>query len=903
MSLIMKRTPGLLSLLAAFVLASSAAATAVTVGSDPAPAAKGVLGSAPPTLRLGDAVRPTHANLELTVVPDRDSFSGSVDFDIEIKSATSLLWLNASELDIRSAAFVVAGRTAAAKILPGGDDFVGFAFDAPLAAGAGRLRVMFTGKFAKVDTRGLFTQKDAENWYAYSQFEATDARRAFPCFDEPSFKIPWQLTLHVKKDHLAVSNTPVLSQADEDGGMKRVVFAETKPLPSYLVALGVGPFDVVDAGRAGKKSTAIRMIVPKGKAAQARYAVETTGPILELLEAYFGTPYPYEKLDNLAVPTTVGFGAMENAGLITYSSNLMLSLPGDSSIRFRRAYASVAAHEMAHQWFGDLVTMAWWNDVWLNESFATWMAGKMMERWKPEWGGLINKVEGRSESMQGDTLVSARRIRQPIETKNDIANAFDNISYGKGGAVLSMFESFLGEEKFQTGVRAYLKKHAFGNATSSDFLAALGSVGGPQVGPSFSSFLDQAGVPLVTAELRCSAGAPARLALSQKRFLPLGSKGSAAQLWQVPVCVKYGVSGPEARACTLLTAESAEIALGTTPGCPGWVLANEGEAGYFRTLYRGQLLQKLVRDQGKALTVPERMGVLGDIHALVQSGELAMADALALVPVFASDPSPQIVNLTAELVESLDDHLVSEETRPRYIQFIQKTFGARARALGLTSRPGENDDTRLLRVSLIGLVGGIAEDAELVKAADLQARRWLDDRQGVDPEMIPNVLTLAARAGGRDLFVRYLAEARKTQDRRERRRLLSVLGAFREAALAKEAFALVLQPTFDQRESFAVINEALGDRSTRTQAYDFVKQNFDALVARTPEASRGGLVRVGNRFCSEPQRADVESFFAKRTEGYEGGPRNLAQTLESISLCAAVRGPEEESVTKFLAAN
>ena len=891
------------SLVGAAGFAAVLCVSGLTAVAEPAEIDKGVAVSAPPTLRLGVGVRPTHGSIDLTIIPERDSFTGSVDLDVETKTATALIWLNAADLDVRSATFTGSGRTAAARIIPGGDEFVGFGFELPLPVGAGRLHVAFTGKFAKVDTRGLFTQKDGDDWYAYSQFEATDARRAFPCFDEPSFKIPWQLSLHVKREHLAVSNTPMLSQSDEEGGMKRVVFAETKPLPSYLVALGVGPFDVVDAGRAGKKSTPIRIIVPKGKAAQAQYAVESTGPLLELLENYFGTPYPYEKLDNLAIPTTVGFGAMENAGLITYSSSLMLSLPEDVSIRFRRSYASVAAHEMAHQWFGDLVTMAWWNDVWLNESFATWMAGKMIERWKPEWGGAISKVANRSGSMQGDTLISARKIRQPIESKNDISNAFDGISYGKGSAVLSMFESWMGEEKFRTGVQAYLKKHAFGNATSDDFLSALGSVGGPQIGPAFSTFLDQAGVPLVTAELHCQAGVPARLALSQKRFLPFGSKGSAAQTWKVPVCVKYGAIGPEARACTLLTSESADLTLGTAPSCPGWVLANDGEAGYFHTSYRGDLLQKLVREKGKALTVPERIGVLGDIHALVQNGEVSMGDALALVPAFAQDSSRQIVMATVDLVASLDDHLVSDEVRPRYVRFIEKTFGETARGLGLASRPGETEDTRLLRVGLVGLVGGTAEDPALVKEGGLRARRWLDDRQSVEPEMINAALLLGVRGGGRELFDRILAEARKTQDRRERRRLLSALGGFRDPAILKDALALVLHGGFDQRESFSIVWEALDDPRTRVQAYDFVKKNFDALVAKTPKAARGSLARVGSSFCDESHRADVESFLKSRVASFDGGPRNLAQSLEGISLCAAVRSRQEESVSKFLSAN
>ncbi len=256
----------------------------------------------------------------------------------------------------------------------GGSDYVRLTFQRNLSPGPWFLILEYGGRVESKDTEGIFRQKEGGDWYAFSQFEAIYARRAFPCFDEPSFKTPWQLTIHVPKGSIAVSNTPVASEtADPDGG-RTFAFAPTKPLPSYLVAFGVGPFDVVNAGTAGRNRTPIRMIVPKGHAAEARWAAETTGPILEVLEDYFGIPYPYEKLDDLAIPQTVGFGAMENAGLITYSSSLLLAKPADETIAQRRRYASVCAHETAHQWFGDYVTTAWWDDIWLNEAFATWMA-------------------------------------------------------------------------------------------------------------------------------------------------------------------------------------------------------------------------------------------------------------------------------------------------------------------------------------------------------------------------------------------------------------------------------------------------------------------------------------------------------------------------------------------------
>jgi len=318
----------------------------------------------PPKLRVSDNVQPIRYAVDLTVVPDRDTFRGAVDISIDIRTPAPIIWLNASDLEIESANFRSAsGASAKAAILPGGKDFAGFSFDHPIS-GHGVLHVAYKGKISRNSSAGLFQLKQADQWYVFSQFEPTDARRAFPCFDEPSFKVPWQLTLHVPKDNVAVANTPQLSRTDEPDGMQAVKFKESKPLPSYLVALAVGRFDIVDAGKLGK--TPLRIITPHGKGPNAKYAAEAIPQLLKLLENYFGIPYPYEKLDSIVMP--ISNFAMENAGLITYGETSLLAKPEEDSINRQRGCAIVTAHEMAHQWFGDLVTTAWWDDIWLNEA-------------------------------------------------------------------------------------------------------------------------------------------------------------------------------------------------------------------------------------------------------------------------------------------------------------------------------------------------------------------------------------------------------------------------------------------------------------------------------------------------------------------------------------------------------
>ncbi|HXU82465.1 MAG TPA: M1 family aminopeptidase, partial [Polyangia bacterium] len=471
------------------------------------------------------------------------------------------------------------------------------------------------------------------------------------------FKIPWQLTLDVPDKALAFANTPQAAERALGAGTKRVTFAQTRPLPSYLVAFAVGPFEIVDAGKAGRKPTPVRIIVPKGKTEEAAYAVKTTGEVVKRLEDYFDIPYPYEKLDHIAVPQKGG--AMENPGLITYGTGTILGRPGEKNIGLERGYLSIAAHELGHIWFGDLVTTSWWDDIWLNEAFATWISAKIVHEIHPEWQSDAGRVQSRNGVMRGDALASARRIRQPIESKNDIANAFDGITYQKGAAVIEMWENFFGPEKFRDGVRRYLKKHADGNATAHEFLTDVeGETNQPVLAAGFATFLDQPGYPLVKASLECSKGQPAKVTLSQKRYRALGTAGLPDQSWLVPVCVRH----PGGRTCQLLTDKPAEVVLENTgKGCPAWVLPNAGGVGYYRTDYQGDLLKKVLADGGKALTVPERLSVLGDVQALVTAGTLPAGQALELVPALARDFNRFIVGATAGIIGGLSDHYVPDD--------------------------------------------------------------------------------------------------------------------------------------------------------------------------------------------------------------------------------------------------
>ena len=855
------------------------------------------LAQQPPQLRLPTTVAPVRYTADLTIVPSQDTFSGAIDIALNVRDATPLIWLNATDLTIQTASLTVGGNALAARVVQGGADFVGFAFEQPVPMGDAALHVVYTGKMSSRSSSGIFRNKVAGEWYAFTQFEAIDARRAFPCFDEPSFKVPWEIAVHVKREHMALSNQPAVSETDEADGMKAVRFALTRPLPSYLIAMAVGPFDAVDAGRAGAKKIPLRIITPHGMAGQAKYAAEVTGPILDTLEAYVGIPYPYDKLDSIAVPLMGG--AMENAGLITYAQTLILARPSEDSLERQRSYASVSAHEMAHMWFGDLVTAAWWDDIWLNEAFATWMSNKTLEKWKPEWHTELSKATGTERAMSSDSLVSARRIRQPIESKGDIANAFDTITYEKGAAVISMFEHWLSVDTFRAGIRHYLSEHAYGNATAADFLAAESAAAGRDIAPAFSRFLDQPGVPLVLGEVKCGVGGePSTLKLAQRRFLPLGSPAAPFETWQIPVCVRYGDSG-QGSLCTLLAQTNDSVAFPAGQPCPSRVLLNDGETGYYRALYRGN-----AGGGEKDLSPVERVGLVGDAAALLRGGALPASHALRTAARFANDPTRQVVSTTIHMVSGIGYNMVPAEMKPNYQRFVSKVYGSRAHELGWTPKPGETDDAHLLRPELVQFVANDGADAALGAEAVRLATKWLEDRSGIAPGMLNTVLATAAAHGDRALYDRMTAALPKTTDPADRRSLLGGMAAFRDPAIIKADFGLVMNGEVDFREGAGLIFGALQYPETRAIPFEVVRDNYDPLISKLPGGLLGDfaayLPMVGRAFCDEGHRDEVAAFFKDRSAKATGGPRILAQTLESIDQCIAVRKAQEPSVAEFL---
>lgn len=875
-------------------------------------AADGAAASAPgANLRLGDAVAPVQYRGELTLDPTRDAFDGAMVIDVELREPTARIRLNAVGIEVRRATFTMGDDTWEAAASSDGEDVIAFDLQRTVAPGAGTLAIEYRGQIANNDVRGVFRQQVGDDWYIYTQFEAIDARRAFPCFDEPHFKVPWQLTIHAPEGMMALSNTPeetapsaetAAGDAAAAGkGMRTHRFARTRPLPSYLVAFAVGPFEAVDMGRVGRGRTPARIVVPRGRTGDARYAAAITGELLALLEDYFDAPYPYAKLDSIAVPQFAG--AMENAGLITYSAERILSSPALETDAFRRAYAGTAIHEMAHHWFGNQVTMAWWDDLWLNESFATWMSAKLMARWNPAWDGDVHKDARTTGSMRADSLMSARQIRQPITAQHDIFNAFDAISYGKGSAVLAMFERWVGEDQFRRGVRAYLDAHTWGTATVDDFLSAIAGASTPEAPRALRTFLDQAGVPALSIELSCAQGKPPAVELAQERYLPMGSAGSSTdRTWEVPVCVKYG-AGQVHEQCTLMREETATLVLDQAGRCPDWVLGNAGATGYYRVAYGGAMQEALLGAGWKHLSVVERVRLVDDMEALVAAGKMEMGPALALLPGLLEDDggdgSAYVVRRAVALVAGVERGLLPAALAPNFARFARATFGARALALGWQPRQDEGEAIRALRLALLELVALQGGEPALVDAATAMTRTWLDERSGVDPEVLDLVLATAVRHGDSTLHARVEQAMLATDDSGQRRALIRALAQAVEPARVRQNLALYDAGKLDPREARALVLAPMSDPGVRDIAYGFFKEKYDSLEARLPYMGLMVLGHVADAFCDQAHLDDVEAFFGPRAAGMPGGPRELSQALERIRLCTVSRAAQQPSVEAF----
>ncbi len=853
----------------------------------------------PPQLRLPDSVRPVRYALDLTLLPAEPTYSGTVTIDLDVREAVRQVWLHAQDLQVTQARVLINGRTLEARAVTASEGRLGVLLPEPLGTGPAQLVLSFTGRADRERSQGLYAVEEGGEPYLYTFFEPIDARRAFPCFDEPGFKVPWSLRFTVKQEHVALANHAIVSEEPLSGGLKRVTFAESRPMPSYLVAFVVGPFELVDAGTVGRAHVPLRFIVPRGRGPETAYAASVTPRLVTLLEDFFDQTYPYEKLDVAVVPHF--WGTMEHPGIVALGQPLTLIRPGEETLQRRKSYVNIAIHELAHYWFGNVVTCRWWDDVWLNESLTTWLDHEITGRFDPAWEfALEGQANSAAFALETDSLTTSPAVRKPITTNDDIIGSFDNgTTYSKGASLLAMLQGWLGAERLRDALRTHVSKHAWGVTDSNGFLATLGESLGPDAARVFRGYVDQPGVPRVSASLQCTPGAAPRLKLAQERFLPAGSTGSTTQTWDIPVCVRAGKGKDATRTCSVLSSATGELEL-PLQGCPSWLLLNAGGTGYYRASYSREQLAQLLSAPPGTLSTPERLALLADVKAAVDRGDVPLGEAMKLVPPTAADPHRLILQRGAQLLSDIKAERLPEADRTRYRAWLRETYGPRARAMGWTPKPGEGDDVKPLRSMLLGLAAMGGQDPALVQEGSRLGRAWLADRKAVHPEVAWSALRIAARGGDKALFDTVLSQARAAKDRNERTRLLGTLGVFRDPALVQEALALVAGDAFDVRETMSILYTAFYTPESRSQAWAFYRSHFDALSSRMRSDELNGLIEMVGDLCDEPLRAEAEAFLRPRVEKIEGGPRSLARALESMQLCIASERRNQPSVREFI---
>jgi cytosol alanyl aminopeptidase len=624
---------------------------------------------APPQFQLPDSAYPRRYAIELTIDPSQESFQGVATIDLQLTERLPFVWLNGTGITVQQAVLRAGGETTPARVVYARDEFIGFALGQPAGPGPAQLEVRYQAALSDKSTVGAYRRQSEGEWYAFTTFTAIEARRAFPCFDEPRYKTPWQLTLHVKREHVALTNTPPLTDDNEPGGMKKITFAPTALLPSELIAFAVGPFEIVDAGRAGKRQIPIRIITPHGRAAEAAYTRTVDPELLTRLEEYTGIPYPFEKLDHIAL-LEGAFGAVENPGLITYQQRTLLAKPEQDTADRQRGMRGTMAHELAHQWFGNLVTMSTWQDVWLSEGFATWLGSKIADQDQPESRRRVSMAASRDRIMAADAPANARPVRVAFSSREGMRDVYNRLVYEKGAGVLRTLEGWIGEEPFRQALRAYLTAYAFENATTDELAAAISESTGRDAGAIMSSLLDQPGAPVIDAELQCADQTPPRVLLRQQRYRPLGAT-VASPRWSTPVCV---TAEGGSRKCTVLENQQAEIVLDDLPACPAWIFPNAGATGYYRSQLSAPLLDALVQHGFDHLSAAERLTAVLDMNALVRNGHIPAAQALKLLPKLARDAEPQVVVAAVSLANSLAP-IVPAALRPKFDEFLRTTFG------------------------------------------------------------------------------------------------------------------------------------------------------------------------------------------------------------------------------------
>jgi len=825
--------------------------------------------------RLADGIEPRFQQITLTLDPGQADYSGTTSIELTVNGNVDRIEFYQSGLELNSVRLKSTGsirdlstESAAYAITRASDGQV-------IKAGEYVLEIDFSGKLS-TNALGMYQTHHDGNNYIFTQFEAMQARRAFPLFDEPAFKIPYQLTINAPAGLVVVSNTPV-EDTQVSGDHQTVRFARTRPMPSYLIAYAVGPMDATPIEGLSVPGT---LYSPKGQGGKAGFAIRHTPPVLRALEDYFGRPYPYRKLDFIAVPD-YAFGAMENVGLVTFRAELLLR--GDESRGSDGATTiSVIAHELAHMWYGNLVTMAWWNDLWLNEAFATWMGRHVMDSLYPQYQTNLSLPQDRAFTADGRTTTKA--IRHDVRDEEEILDGI-GLNYAKGHSILNMIEGFIGSEAMQIGIRDYMTRFAWKNASDDDLWSALATASGQDIKAVAGKYLSQPGYAIVSFTEQGT--------VSQKRFRNYGQEAPELD-WNIPLNVKYKMDDKVQQLSYLLSAKQGSIpAIAEAE----WVFPDSGGNGYYRWQIAPEQVLALLEDIDE-LSGPEKIAMLSNSRALLDAGEASVADHFRVLEAVSEDDNPIVFLSVLEEVKLIGETIIDQQTLPMFSNYVEKMMTPWFKRIGLETGADDSEAVIRLRPRLMRTLGQFSNNPELISDAAVMALHYLKHEGDIDSNLAVEALRVTAIHGDDSVAREYLDSYNGSDDANYKTTLLRAT-YFTHPVSIKRALDFALSDSVSAGDSLQPMINLFYINQEHVQLYSWLEENFDAVFEKTPDNMRPFLPQVTGGYCSADNLKQTLAFYQDRDEMFKVA---LDKAAEDSRNCLSLKKRQQKALQDFFAA-
>lgn len=854
--------------------------------------------------RLPDNVIPDSYDVKLEPDLPSATFSGEETIHVHLQKPATSVVLNSAEIEIKEASIASGDfRQAAAFTTDDKSETATISVPSTVPAGPAEIHIRFTGVLND-KLHGFYLSQTSRRRYAATNFEPTDARRAFPSVDEPAYKAVFRITLVVDKADTAISNGKIISDTPGPAAGKHTIqFSDSPKMSTYLVAMMVGDFACATGGADG---IPIRICAVPEKKDLLSFSLLSAENNLKFFDTYFSTKYPFQKLDIIAIPDFPG-GLMENTAAIMARESALVIDDKSASVEAHQSVAEGIAHEMAHMWFGDLVTMKWWDDIWLNEGFATWMSFKPGVAWKTDWHTERGEIVQTVGALTTDSLSSVRPIRAKAETPAEINTLFDGIAYDKAASVLRMVEAFAGPDVFQKGVNAYLDRHAYSNATPEEFWNQIAATSQKPVDGIMSGFTQQSGAPLVTVlKTACSTKVEKKsllrkketqftdVTLAQERYFGDADKLAAGsqEVWQIPLNLRG--AGSSATTYFLLAARQQTFQIA---GCFPWVYADAGARGYYTTAYDAPTLEKISSELETAFSPEERIHFLGDEWALVRVGRLSIADYLDTLEKMKGERTRAVVDAMTDHFRQIHDTIVSAADRPAFERWVRDFLRPMANDLGETPVPGEPDDKRVLRGDVFWYLATFGRDPQLLEKSRSLADQYMRDPSSLDASLAGSALATSALVGNADLYDRYMQHLKTAKTPEEYYNYFFPLQIFPSADLTKRTFDFLLSPDAKSQD-VGFIGPALRVPDTQAAAWELLKANYDAFIAKGGHELVGGLAGFAGFFCDEKLRDDSQAFFASKN--IPGSERPLQNAKDQVNACIQVRSLQQANLSAYL---